>query len=67
MTTSQARARARSGIACAAGLLTLVAIGAAHAQDKVVRVWHTEVNPTSIAAIDNIARRFEAKNPGIKI
>jgi multiple sugar transport system substrate-binding protein len=67
MTTSGTRARAGSGIACAAGLLTLAVIGGARAQDKVVRVWHTEVEPASIAAIDNIVQRFEAKNPGIRI
>ena len=37
------------------------------AQDKVVRVWHTEVEPASIEAIANIVQRFEDKHPGIKI
>ena len=67
MTTATSRGWARCGAACATGLLALAAIGTAHAQDKVVRVWHTEVEPASIAAIDNIVQRFEAKNPGIKV
>ena len=32
-----------------------------------VRVWHTETEPQTIKAFNDIARRFEAKNPGIKI
>jgi len=45
-----------------------VGIGApALAQDKLVRVWHTETEPQTIKAFNDIARRFEAKNPGIKI
>jgi len=40
---------------------------AAHAQTKVVRVWHTETEPQTIKAFNDIARRFEAKNPGVKI
>jgi multiple sugar transport system substrate-binding protein len=37
-----------------------------HAQ-KVVRVWHTETQPNSQQAMKNIAARFEAKNPGVKV
>jgi multiple sugar transport system substrate-binding protein len=37
------------------------------AQDKVVRVWHTETEPQTIKAFNDIARRFEAKSPGVKI
>src|SRR5262245_37110415 len=37
------------------------------AQDKVVRVWHTETEPQTIKAFNDIARRFEAKTPGVKI
>src|SRR2546430_10681059 len=52
--------------ALAAGLI--VAVGTpALAQDKVVRVWHTETEPQTIKAFNDIARRFEAKNPGIRI
>ena len=36
------------------------------AQDKVVRVWHTETEPQTIKAFNDIARRFEANNPGVK-
>jgi ABC-type glycerol-3-phosphate transport system substrate-binding protein len=39
----------------------------ASAQDKLVRVWHTETEPQTIKAFNDIARRFEAKNPGVKI
>src|SRR5256885_17105763 len=49
----------------AAALLAL-AIPAAHAQ-KTIRVWHTETQPNSQEAMRNIARRFEAKNPGVKV
>jgi ABC-type glycerol-3-phosphate transport system substrate-binding protein len=41
--------------------------GSALSQDKVVRVWHTETEPQTIKAFNDIARRFEAKNPGVKI
>jgi ABC-type glycerol-3-phosphate transport system substrate-binding protein len=54
-----------SVIALSAGLA--LAGGAALAADKVVRVWHTETEPQTIKAFNDIARRFEAKNPGIKI
>ena len=37
------------------------------AADKVVRVWHTETEPQTIKAFNDIARRFEAKSPGVKI
>ena len=53
--------------ACAAALLAFGQPSIAGAQDKVVRVWHTEVNPASIEAIANIVERFEAKHPGIKV
>ena len=61
----------RSRIACAA--LTIgVAVGVvgsapSFAQDKVVRIWHTETEPQTIKAFNDIARRFEAKNRGVKI
>src|SRR5687768_7414031 len=48
-----------------AGAATLVT--PAHAQTKVVRVWHTETEPQTVKAFNDIARRFEAKNQGIKI
>src|SRR2546430_10408658 len=49
----------------AAALLAL-AIPAAHAQ-KVIRVWHTETQPNSQEAVRNIAKRFEARHPGVKV
>ncbi|MGQ0543810.1 MAG: ABC transporter substrate-binding protein [Betaproteobacteria bacterium] len=39
----------------------------ANAQQKVIRVWHTETQPNSQEAMRNIARRFEARNPGVKV
>jgi len=54
-----------SAVALAAGLV--LATVTARAADKVVRVWHTETEPQTIKAFNNIARRFEARNPGIKI
>ena len=53
--------------ACAAAQMAFGQPGIASAQDKEVRVWHTEVNPTSIEAIANIIERFEAKHHGIKV
>ena len=41
--------------------------GVSLADDKVVRIWHTETEPQTIKAFNDIARRFEAQNPGIKI
>jgi ABC-type glycerol-3-phosphate transport system substrate-binding protein len=53
-----------------AASLFAVAMGAlappAHAQ-KVIRVWHTETQPNSQQAMKNIAARFEAKHPGVKV
>jgi multiple sugar transport system substrate-binding protein len=52
----------------AAGLVAgLLATTAASAADKVVRVWHTETEPQTVKAFNDIARRFEQKNPGIKV
>ncbi len=47
--------------------LTVGIAAPALAQDKLVRVWHTETEPQTIKAFNDLARRFEAKNPGIKI
>ena len=58
----------RSRIACT--VLTIgVAVGVvcsapSFAQDKVVRIWHTETEPQTIKAFNDIARRFEAKKSG---
>jgi len=51
-------------IALAAALSLTVC--SAHAQ-KVIRVWHTETQPNSQEAVKNIARRFEARHPGVKV
>ena len=65
--TGENRRAALATGALFAALAALGQAGGASAQDKVVRVWHTEVEPASIGAIDNIIARFEAKNPGIRI
>jgi multiple sugar transport system substrate-binding protein len=58
----------RSRIACAIGVTVGVVCSApSFAQDTVVRVWHTETEPQTIKAFNDIARRFEAKSPGVKI
>jgi ABC-type glycerol-3-phosphate transport system substrate-binding protein len=52
------------------GLAMGVGVGVwrtASAQEKVVRVWHTETEPQTVKAFNDIARRFEAKHPGVKI
>ena len=62
---------ARPGhIALAFGLMAVAGALAAHAslaEDRIVRVWHTETEPQTIQAVNNIARRFEITHPGIKI
>jgi ABC-type glycerol-3-phosphate transport system substrate-binding protein len=63
MRTGLRRLAVAAGVGFAASLMT----GAAGAADRVVRVWHTETEPASQRAVNNIARRFEAKNPGVKI
>ncbi len=46
----------------------LLVVFSSHAQaQKVIRVWHTETQANSQEAMRNIARRFEAKNPGVKV
>src|SRR5215813_15413890 len=58
----------RSRIACAIGVAVgVVGSVPSFAQDKVVRIWHTETEPQTIKAFNDIARRFEAKSPGVKI
>ena len=42
--------------------------GTAAAQPvKTVRVWHTETNPASQAAVAEIVKRFEATHPDVEI
>ncbi len=47
--------------------LTVAMAGTALAQDKTIRVWHTETNPASQAAVAEIIKRFEAQKPGVKV
>ena len=64
ITSQIARVALAVGLAAGAGAGLS---GPSLAQDKVVRVWHTETEPQTIKAFNDIARRFEAKNPGVKI
>jgi raffinose/stachyose/melibiose transport system substrate-binding protein len=52
-------------LACAAALLTLT-VGAAVAQTT-VKWQHIEVNPGQVKIWEEVARAFEAKNPGVKV
>lgn len=59
-----------ASVALMAAVLAGIGVGLSgrpFAQDKVVRIWHTETEPQTIKAFNDIARRFEAKNPGVKI
>ena len=52
----------------ALAVLVLLSLGVhANAQQKVIRVWHTETQPNSQEAMRNIAKRFEAQNPGVRV
>ncbi len=52
----------------AAAAIGVAAAGmSAQAADKVVNIWHTEPNPATKAAVDEIIKDFEKANPGIKI
>jgi multiple sugar transport system substrate-binding protein len=53
-------------VTCAILLAGTVA-GAAVAQTKVVRVWHTETDPASVKAMAEIVGRFEKAHSDIKI
>jgi multiple sugar transport system substrate-binding protein len=53
------------GLIFAAALGLAIALPAA--AQKVVNVWHTEPNPKSKAAIDEIIADFEKLNPGVKV
>ena len=51
-------------------LLAAVALALAASSvqaQKVIRVWHTETQPNSQEAMRNIAKRFEAKHPGVRV
>ena len=52
----------------ALAVVVLLSLGLpANAQQKVIRVWHTETQPNSQEAMRNIAKRFEAQNPGVRV
>ncbi len=54
-------------------LSTAAAVGfaiagtSAYGADKIVNIWHTEPNPATKAAVDEIIKDFEKAHPGIKI
>lgn len=50
-----------------AALLSAGLSGASSAQDKTIRVWHTETNPASQEAVAEIVKRFEESHPGVKV
>lgn len=50
-----------------AGLAAAAMAVAAQAQEKVLRVWHSETEPQTVRAFNEIAKRFEAKHPGVKV
>src|SRR3954452_14886282 len=49
-----------------AATLLLLTAGAASAQTT-IRWLHLEVNPNQVKIWEDVAREFEAKNPGVKI
>src|SRR5215510_14541069 len=67
MQTTQPGVAVRLILGLAAAGFALAANSGAAAQDKVVRVWHTETNPASVKAVAEIVARFEKAHPGIKI
>jgi multiple sugar transport system substrate-binding protein len=69
MQKTQSFVRLVRGLAALAVTLaaSLAAAAPVAAQDKVVRVWHTETNPASVQAIAEIVARFEKTHRGIKI
>ena len=58
---------ARLGLVLAMTAVGALLPGASLAEDRVVRVWHTETEPQTIQAVNDIARRFEGLNPGVSI
>jgi multiple sugar transport system substrate-binding protein len=58
----------RRGAAIAAIGLLVLAVGVARAgEKKVVRIWHTETEPQTVAAMQEIANEFEKLHPDINI
>ena len=66
MKANTLRLRMTAGLLGCAVTMTLAGTAAAQPV-KTVRVWHTETEPQTIKAFNDIARRFEAKHPGVKI
>ena len=52
-----------------ASLLVLLIASVTHssADDKIVRIWHTEPNNRSLSAMRDIIADYERLNPGIRI
>jgi multiple sugar transport system substrate-binding protein len=50
-----------------AALALLLMAAPVIAEEKVVRVWHTETEPQTVQVLSDIARRFEAAHPGVKL
>lgn len=48
-------------------LVLAVLFPISEARAKQFTVWHTENDPNTIKAMDEIARRFEAANPGVQV
>jgi ABC-type glycerol-3-phosphate transport system substrate-binding protein len=57
----------RRGSVLAAILLLVVATAGSAGEKKVVRVWHTETEPQTVAAMQEIANEFEKLHPDISI
>ena len=66
MKASTLRLRMTAALFGCAVAIALAGTAAAQAV-KTVRVWHTETNPASQAAVAEIVKRFEATRPGVKI
>jgi multiple sugar transport system substrate-binding protein len=58
---------AKSALPLALTIGFLVSTTLCASAQKVVNIWHTEPNPTTIAAMDEIIAKFEKENPGIKV
>jgi raffinose/stachyose/melibiose transport system substrate-binding protein len=54
-------------VALAAAGLVLTAVAAAAAEPVTIRWLHLEVDPNQVKIWENVAREFEAKNPGVRV
>jgi multiple sugar transport system substrate-binding protein len=57
----------RSAVAGVAAVLSMAAVTPAAAQEKIVRIWHTETEAKAQKVKSAIARRFEAQHPGVRL